>query len=86
MNKKHIVLFDMDGTLTEPRKQFDKRLLTPLRELSLFSEIGILTGSDHDYLFEQKDKFNKMFQSLVFCISYWKGGLAHVLRECALTS
>jgi len=53
MNKKHIVLFDMDGTLTEPRCTFDKRLFPSLRELSLFSEIGIVTGSDHDYLFEQ---------------------------------
>ena len=24
MNKKHIILFDMDGTLTEPREEFDK--------------------------------------------------------------
>ncbi len=53
MIKKHIVLFDMDGTLTEPREPFDKRLLEPLRELSNYSEIGILTGSDEDYLFEQ---------------------------------
>ena len=53
MIKKHIVLFDMDGTLTEPREAFDKRLLEPLRELSIYSEIGILTGSDQDYLFEQ---------------------------------
>ena len=53
MDKKHIVLFDMDGTLTEPREHFDKKLLEPLRELSNYSEIGILTGSDQDYLFEQ---------------------------------
>ena len=39
MNKKHIVLFDMDGTLTPPREEFDKRLLQSLRELSLYAEI-----------------------------------------------
>ena len=53
MTSKHIVLFDMDGTLTEPREIFDRRLLDPLRELSQISEIGIVTGSDKDYLFEQ---------------------------------
>ena len=53
MNKKHIVLFDMDGTLTEPRKEFDKRLLHPLRDLSNYAEIGILTGSDLDYINQQ---------------------------------
>lgn len=53
MRKKHIVLFDMDGTLTPPREQFDKRLLSPLRELALYAEIGIVTGSDIDYLSSQ---------------------------------
>ena len=53
MINKHIVLFDMDGTLTEPRKEFDKNLLQPLRELSLHTEIGILTGSDINYVREQ---------------------------------
>ena len=53
MIKKHIVLFDMDGTLTEPRGLFDKALLDPLRSLSEHAELGIVTGSDHDYLFEQ---------------------------------
>jgi len=53
MNKKHIVLFDMDGTLTEPRDKFDNKLLDPLRELSKYSEIGVLTGSDIDYVEQQ---------------------------------
>ena len=53
MIKKHIVLFDMDGTLTEPRGPFDKALFDPLRKLSEHAELGIVTGSDFDYLFEQ---------------------------------
>ena len=53
MNNKHIVLFDMDGTLTPPRENFDKRLFQPLRELSKYAEIGIVTGSDFDYLSSQ---------------------------------
>jgi phosphomannomutase len=48
-----IVLFDMDGTLTPPRKEFDQDLLPALRELSKISEIGIVTGSDHDYVKQQ---------------------------------
>jgi phosphomannomutase len=50
---KTIVLFDMDGTLTEPRKEFSKKLLPVLRELSEKALIGIVTGSDYDYLKEQ---------------------------------
>lgn len=48
--KKNIVLFDMDGTLTEPRGNFDTELLISLRQLSKKSEIGILTGSDLKYI------------------------------------
>ena len=43
----------MDGTLTEPRKKFCKSLLQPLRDLSNYAEIGILTGSDLDYVNQQ---------------------------------
>ena len=52
-NHDDIVLFDMDGTLTPPRELFDQNLLKPLRELSSFATIGIVSGSDYDYIFEQ---------------------------------
>ncbi len=58
MNKT-IVMFDMDGTLTEPRQVFDYSLLGD----SLYSltnsgvHIGIITGSDEDYLKEQMGEF-----------------------------
>ena len=52
MNKK-IVLFDMDGTLTPPREEFDINLLPALRQLSRVAEIGIVTGSDYDYVTQQ---------------------------------
>jgi len=55
MNKKHIVLVDMDGTLTEPRGPFDRALLEPLRELSKNVEIGIVTGSDINYINSQME-------------------------------
>ena len=51
---KNIVLFDMDGTLTESRQKFDSQFLSSsLIELSQMADIGIVTGSDLDYLKEQ---------------------------------
>tara|TARA_B100000700_G_scaffold305934_1_gene380583 strand:+ start:482 stop:1276 length:795 start_codon:yes stop_codon:yes gene_type:complete len=55
---KRIVLFDMDGTLTEPRQPFDSKILEPiLLKLSDYAHIGIITGSDEDYLREQMESF-----------------------------
>ena len=58
MNKT-IVMFDMDGTLTEPRQPFNhKPLLEALYKLTnagIF--IGIITGSDENYLCEQMGNF-----------------------------
>ena len=57
MNKT-IVMFDMDGTLTEPRQKFDHNLLgDSLMKLSEVADIGIITGSDEDYLREQMGDF-----------------------------
>jgi phosphomannomutase len=54
MNKT-IVMFDMDGTLTDPRQLFESDILEePLKKLiNKGAEIGIITGSDDDYLREQ---------------------------------
>ena len=51
MNK--VVLFDMDGTLTAARKKIEWDMVISLRELSKYAEIGIVTGSDLNYLHEQ---------------------------------
>ena len=56
---KNIVLFDMDGTLTEPRGLFDTELLLSLRKLSRKTDIGILTGSDYNYIDSQLMKLLK---------------------------
>ena len=50
MKKKNMILFDMDGTLTEPRDMLDRRLLPSLRKLIKYADLGIVTGSDIDYL------------------------------------
>jgi len=49
----NIVLFDMDGTLTEPRKVIKNDIVPALRELCKITEIGIVTGSDYDYVRQQ---------------------------------
>lgn len=60
--KKTIVLFDMDGTLTESREKFNsKELAQSLMKLSNFSDIGVITGSDEDYLREQLGDFISSF-------------------------
>ena len=51
--KNSLVLFDVDGTLTEARKRINKDMLESLRELSFNTEIGLLTGSGLDYIKEQ---------------------------------
>ena len=50
---KRIVLFDMDGTLTPPREPLEESLIPVLDQLSDVAEIGIVTGSDYDYLKQQ---------------------------------
>lgn len=53
---KKIVLFDMDGTLTEARKKITIEMCRKLDELQKKGfEIGIVTGSDMEYLKEQCD-------------------------------
>jgi len=58
MNKT-IVLFDMDGTLTEPRSSFeDKDLGDALYQLTNMGiHVGIVTGSDLNYLKQQMGVF-----------------------------
>jgi phosphomannomutase len=43
----------MDGTLTPPRQSLDQDLIGPLKVLTHFCDIGIVTGSDIDYLKNQ---------------------------------
>ena len=53
LQPQHLVLFDVDGTLTEARKPIQKAMLKALRELSRHAEIGFLTGSGLEYIKEQ---------------------------------
>ena len=61
---RKIVLFDMDGTLTPPRERLDQSLVETLSKLSNYAEIGIVSGSDYEYIMQQcgiltiKDEIN----------------------------
>ena len=50
---KKVFLFDLDGTLCASRKKINKDMIDALIELSKHGDIGILTGSDMDFLKEQ---------------------------------
>jgi len=47
------VLFDMDGTLTKPRKVISSQMCSQLIELSQKAKVVIVTGSGIDYIEEQ---------------------------------
>ena len=49
----NLVLFDVDGTLTESREHLKTKMLKALRELCRHAEIGFLTGSGLEYIKEQ---------------------------------
>lgn len=53
LQPQHLVLFDVDGTLTDARRPIEKAMLKALRELSRYAEIGFLTGSGLEYIKEQ---------------------------------
>jgi len=53
MLNKNIVLFDMDGTLTPAREKADIPIAVALSELARISTVGIVTGSQYEYLVEQ---------------------------------
>ena len=52
MNKT-IVLFDMDGTLTPCRERITYPVIAALRKLNSHCRIGIVSGSDFDYIMQQ---------------------------------
>ena len=54
-NMKNLILFDMDGTLTKPRKCIAKSMHKMLRYLATEckAEIGIVTGSGMNYIQDQ---------------------------------
>jgi len=56
-----IFLFDLDGTLCESRKSVTHDVITLFKKVNKEVEIGILTGSDLDFL---KEQCEELFQNL----------------------
>lgn len=52
---KKVLLFDLDGTLCLSRKDIPERLVKILSQHNKYAEIGIVTGSDIDFVKEQCD-------------------------------
>lgn len=51
---KNIILFDMDGTLTEPRQQIEPQTINQILEiLEQGHDVGIVTGSPEEYVNSQ---------------------------------
>jgi|TARA_R110002060_G_scaffold38317_2_gene49489 phosphomannomutase len=48
-----MVLFDMDGTLTPPRENIKSNVISALISLGKLTRIGIISGSDLEYITEQ---------------------------------
>ena len=51
---KNIILFDMDGTLTEPRQRIEPQTINQILEiLEQGHDVGIVTGSPEEYVNQQ---------------------------------
>lgn len=53
----NVVMFDLDGTLTPPRKAMSSDIYESLIELSEYAMIGIVTGSKWEYIQQQAGPF-----------------------------
>jgi phosphomannomutase len=55
------ILFDMDGTLTEPRKKINNEIARLVIDLTKIAKVGIVTGSGFDYI---EDQCSKLWDSI----------------------
>lgn len=51
-----VVLFDMDGTLTPAREEIDWDVVAAVRKLTGLCRVGIISGSDMDYISQQCER------------------------------
>jgi phosphomannomutase len=52
---RDVVLFDMDGTVTPVRQTIEQDMVLALDELGRFADVGIVSGSNYDYMSTQLD-------------------------------
>ena len=57
---KKVILLDMDGTITPPRKPIQDEMIVQLNSMINDEyELGIVSGSDIDYMDEQLGRWDK---------------------------
>lgn len=61
----NMVLFDMDGTLTEARRPLEDGMAALLEELLWCADAGVVTGSDYDFMREQLPQMTDIFLSRI---------------------
>ena len=59
-----VALFDMDGTLTPARKEMTDEVLSALVSLSSEYRLGIISGSDYDYIVQQCSKAMEVIDNI----------------------
>lgn len=91
--KQHVVLFDMDGTITDARQKINKETINSLLRLSFHATIGILTGSKMkdlvyqcEELWKSKEEFWDGFLYLLpcngtKCYKITKDGISEAIYE-----
>ena len=57
---KKVILLDMDGTITPPRKPIQSDMIVQLNSMIKAGyELGVVSGSDIDYMDEQLESWDK---------------------------
>ncbi len=64
--KRHIALFDMDGTLTPARKPISEEMISALCALGGYCDIGIVTGSGMNYIDNQLSSLLDILRAQLF--------------------
>ena len=61
MIKKHLLLFDIDGTLTKPVNEIEQPMIDALKKASKYFDLGIVGGSDRAKQINQLGESVKIF-------------------------
>jgi len=73
---KEIILFDIDGTLTEPRKKIQLKMIKTLLNMKHKYKIGCVGGSDFGKAKEVSDNILEMFD---YC--FFENGLVYYKNQ-----
>lgn len=71
-NRKQIVLFDVDGTLTPARQEIKENMISKLKALKEITTIGVVGGSD---LAKQKEQLGPETLSGMYDFNFAENGV-----------